>query len=422
MSRKATRAFVATTLLLVAASLPARGRETPLYGAELVFPLDVLHNHASCVVQCPNGDLLVCWYRGSGERTADDVQILGARKRVHGERWSEPFVMADVPGFPDCNPCMVVDPKRRLWLFWPTIMANEWHTALLTSKRAGEFQRAGPPVWNQERVIHLKPGPEFTRLVQESVRQDLRRLDGSLALPVEQRSRVREYLELRSRHAADRYFNRLGWMPRAHPFVLDGTRLIVPLYSDGFDFSLMAISDDWGETWTTSLPLVGNGPVQPSLVRRRDGSLVAYMRDNGGPPKRLQMSESRDRGMTWSPVQDTEVLNPGSGAEMLGLRNGHWALVYNDTERGRHSLAVSLSADEGKTWRWTRHLERDPPDERAGSYSYPSIIQASDGSLHVTYSYRAPAGKEGRDAQGRTASASIKHAHFDQAWIQAGDG
>ena len=46
-------------------------------------------------------------------------------------------------------------------------------------------------------------------------------------------------------------------MTRAHPYVLDGTRLIVPLYSDGFSFSLMAITDDWGATWKTSTPLVG---------------------------------------------------------------------------------------------------------------------------------------------------------------------
>jgi hypothetical protein len=37
-------------------------------------------------------------------------------------------------------------------------------------------------------------------------------------------------------------------MTRAHPYVLDGARLIVPLYSDGFSFSLMAITDDWGAT------------------------------------------------------------------------------------------------------------------------------------------------------------------------------
>ena len=59
-----------------------------------------------------------------------------------------------------------------------------------------------------------------------------------------------------NRSAADKLSRRLGWMIRAHPFILDGRRMIVPLYSDGFNFSLMAITDDWGQTWHTSAPLI----------------------------------------------------------------------------------------------------------------------------------------------------------------------
>ena len=51
----------------------------PEYREELVFPLNPKHNHAPGIVECPNGDLLVSWYRGSGERSADDVAVLGAR-------------------------------------------------------------------------------------------------------------------------------------------------------------------------------------------------------------------------------------------------------------------------------------------------------------------------------------------------------
>ncbi len=58
----------------------AAAEETPAYSAELVFPLHAQHNHAPGIVECPNGDLLVSWYRGSGERTADDVAVLRARK------------------------------------------------------------------------------------------------------------------------------------------------------------------------------------------------------------------------------------------------------------------------------------------------------------------------------------------------------
>ena len=175
------------------------------------------------------------------------------------------------------------------------------------------------------------------------------------------------------------------------------------------------VTDDGGETWTTSEPLVGAGNIQPTLVRRRDGAIVAYMRDNGPPPKRVHTSLSRDDGVTWSPVVDTAIPNPGTGLEAISLKDGTWAMVYNDTERGRHSLAVSLSDDEGKTWKWTRHLDRDDRGEGAGSFHYPSIIQAEDGTLHVSYSYflnHLP-----KDSPHK----SIKHAHFNVAWVKQGD-
>src|SRR5262245_51004642 len=79
---------------------------------ELIFPLQPLHAHGSCIVECPNGDLLASWYIGSGERTADDVKVMGARLKKGSNRWSEPFLMADTPDFPDCNSCMVIDPRK----------------------------------------------------------------------------------------------------------------------------------------------------------------------------------------------------------------------------------------------------------------------------------------------------------------------
>lgn len=396
--------------LAATSAAPGASGRVPEMQSELIFPLDTLHNHASCVVEAPGGDLLACWYRGSGERTADDVKVLGARWSRKSGSWSAPFEMADTPGFPDCNPCMRVDRQQRLWLFWPVILANQWHTALLMSRRAERCGTSGSPPWNREKPVLFKPGDEFARMVAASVERDLPRVE---ALPAETRERARQYFQDRKAHAADPYFRRMGWMPRTHPLLLEDGRLIVPLYSDGFDFSLMAISDDEGESWHASTPLIGDGPVQPALVRKRDGTIAAFMRDNGGPPQRIQYSESRDRGETWSPVRDLEIPNPGSGVDVVGLRNGHWALVYNDTERGRHSLAVSLSEDEGRTWPWKRHLDRSEPGPDAGSYSYPSIIQARDGAIHVTYSFVAPGGM--RAGQGRE---SIKHARFDEGWTR----
>jgi predicted neuraminidase len=401
---------------------PASESETPFLKSELIFPLEHWHNHASSIVETPEGDLLVCWFHGSGEREADDVMVLGARRRQGSDSWSQPFLMADTPGYPDTNPTMFIDPKRRLWLFWPTILANRWETALMKYKRAAHYQQDGPPQWDTSEVLHVTPGDGFKDVVQQVTNEWKRRgaASGAAATPED----VAKYGDRLVSDAGDKLKRRLGWMTRAHPYLLDGTRLIVPLYNDGFSFSLMAFTDDWGKSWNTSAPLVGAGNIQPSIVRRKDGTLVTYMRDNGPPPKRLMMSTSSDRGATWSPVVDTQFPNPGSGAEVLGLKNGHWVLIYNDLERGRYELAISLSEDEGRTWPWTRHLERDAAStdsQQVGEYHYPSIMQARDGTLHASYSYFLPIARAQRDAQGRSLRKSIKHAQFNEAWIRQGD-
>jgi predicted neuraminidase len=166
----------------------------------------------------------------------------------------------------------------------------------------------------------------------------------------------------------------------------------------------MAISDDEGVTWFASKPLLGFGAIQPAVLRRDDGTLVAYMRENGYTGH-VRVCESADEGMTWGPVGVSELVNPGSGLDGVRLKNGHWVLVHNDTAEGRNRLAVSLSKDEGRTWAASRHLE----DQPNGSYHYPCVMQSSDGMIHSVYSYFCKDGK------------SMKHASFNEEWILHGD-
>ena len=107
------------------------GLAKPFLEAELIFPLEHWHNHGSCIVETPTGEFLVCWFHGSGERTADDVEILGAKLDPSTGLWTKPFSMADTPGFPDTNCSMMIDASERLWLLWPTILDNRWESALM---------------------------------------------------------------------------------------------------------------------------------------------------------------------------------------------------------------------------------------------------------------------------------------------------
>ncbi|HIG29502.1 MAG TPA: neuraminidase (sialidase)-like protein [Verrucomicrobiales bacterium] len=380
--------------------------------SRLIFPLESWHNHGSCIVECPNGDLLVCWFHGSGERRSDDVEILGARRVRTTGKWTRPFSMADTPGFPDTNCCMIIDPQARLWLFWPTIQANLWESALMKYKISADYMSpAGPPVWKTEKVLHMKPGDDFESVVQRKTEEYLESIGVSLAGEDPRNKRVRRWAENNYRQAGDKLTRRLGWFSRAHPYILEDRRLILGLYSDGFSFASATYTDDWGQTWHMSEPIVGGGNIQPSFARRIDGTLVAFMRDNGPAPQRNQVAESKDEGQTWTIARDhPDLLDPGAGNEILKLKSGRWILIHNNTEDGRHQLAISVSDDEGRSFRLGRYLEKTEPGK--ASFHYPSIIQARDGSLHATYSYFLPGGL-GKGKEGK----SIKYAVFDEDWI-----
>ncbi len=384
-------------LVLCSSLLLAVVQDPGVYEAELIFPLRTDHNHAPGLVELPNGDLLASWYRGSGERKADDVAVYGARKRHDAKPWGQPFVMADTPGFPDGNTCMMIDDQERLWLFWPTVLANTWESCLTNYRVSSDYQSAGPPVWRQRGLVLLKPA-DF----QEEVEGRLQQWLGKLG--VELSGALQEELRVARTRLGDKLYQRLGWQPRCKPTVLASGRWLLPLYTDTFSISIMAISDDQGRTWRASRPLIGFGNIQPSVLAGRDGRLTAFMRENGATG-RIRVAYSTDDGESWSNVEQSDLPNPGSGLDAVRLSNGNWVLVYNDTARGRQSLAVSLSDDDGATWKWTRHLE----SAESGSFHYPCVIQSRAGDLHAVYSYFVAEGK------------SMKHVHFNEDWIRQGD-
>jgi len=386
--------IVALSCVFVASAVSAYAKA--VFTTENIFPQQELHCHSSSVVQCPNGDLLACWFYGTGERTADDVIVQGARLRKGASNWSKPFLMADSQDLADCNPVLFIDRNEKLWLFWISVLARRWECGMLKYRTSTDYQGDGPPKWDWQDVIVLKPGEAFAEEV-ESKLDAMNYPEGTWA------EYARPYPEQLIAASKDPYKRQTGWMPRVHPLQLNNGRILLPLYSDGFNISLIAISDDDGATWHASRPIVGSGPQQPSLIQRSDAAIVAYMRDTGDLPGRIQTSVSLDDGESWSIPVDLDIPNPDSSVEIIPLKSGKWLLVCNDTEDSRAQLTAYVSDDEGESWKWRRQIE--PSDDEGESFGYPSVIQARDGLIHLTYTYRGPKGK------------TIRHTTVNEEWL-----
>lgn len=439
--------FIVLLAILVTSCNREPQQEKPAdFFEQIIFPHQAEHVHGSTIVELPGGDLLAAWFQGSGERWADDVRIMGSRRGGGDTTWSDPFLMADVRGFPDINPTLFLDLRDRLWLMWYPVLANQWETSIPMYRISTNYRKAGPPEWQWQEVLFVKPGDPTERGIQPGdrfVEQVARQLDEYEAylhdtpigrMPGELRGRVAgEWQRYRRRmDSLSRGENmvrrgrirknetvtdaelgyplsrRIGWQTKNKAAFI-GHRMIVPLYSDGFDCTLFAITDNGGEDWQFSNPVLGGAGIQATIAVGHDGTLTAYLRDNGPPPQRMQRTHSYDSGLTWTIARDDLLPNPGAGFDMVTLRNGEWLMVFNNQEDGRWDLTVAVSDDEGKSWRWQKQIEHDTRADRPTSSHYPAVIEGKDGIIHVTYSFHRNDIKPGK---------TIKYVSFPISWVK----
>ncbi|HEX6925789.1 MAG TPA: sialidase family protein [Longimicrobiaceae bacterium] len=163
-------------------------------------------------------------------------------------------------------------------------------------------------------------------------------------------------------------------------------------------------STDGGKTWTRTPPVNDGrqiGAIQPSILFHPDGRLQAIGRTR---QDRLFTIESRDGGHTWGPMSLLDVPNPSAGTDAITLTDGRHLLAYNPTtsadgDNDRSTLSVALSED-GVHWQQVLVLENEPGKE----FSYPAVIQTSDGLVHITYTWDRK---------------RVKHVVLDPAKLQA---
>lgn len=294
--------------------------------------------HASTIVDLPDGTLLAAWFGGKDEGD-DSVEIWVSRK-PEGGVWTAPEALTDYPDIPLWNPVLYRDGDR-VWLFFKIGPSpREWIGAYRISEDRGQ-------TWGE--VFYMPAG-----LIGPVRSKPIRLDDGSILAGT---SVEAGYRGNTPRDAP--YRSWAAWVNR---------------------------STDGGETWSIHGPITvpgeNYGVIQPTLWQTENGDVKMLLRatDRIGA---ICESVSRDGGITWSPARPITLPNPNSGVDAVKLHDGRVVLIYNHTERGRSPIHLAVSHDDGETWGEPMIIE-----EGEGEYSYPAVIQAEDGNIHITYTWK----------------------------------
>ena len=326
----------------------------------LYIPTTFPQCHASTIVETRKGDLVAAYFGGLYERHPE-VCIYVSRKPKGSDKWEAPQMVADgvfTPGTPDAdfagidstsnrkacwNPVLYEMPDGELWLFFKIGKSvKDWTGWLVKSHDGGK-------TWSEKE--HLPQG---------------------FLGPVKNKP---EWVDGRLLCASSTENN--GWKIHFEIYHPDSKawKYVGPIEA--------------GQAPRTIKPseMKPIDCIQPSILRHRDGRLQVLCRTRNG---RLATSFSSDGGEHWSKVELTDVPNNQSGTDAVTLRDGRQVLIYNDfatlpgTNKGpRTPLSIAVSNDG---WHWQHLLTLE--DSPISQYSYPSIIQGSDGSLHVVYTWR----------------------------------
>jgi predicted neuraminidase len=290
--------------------------------------------HASTIVET-RGGFVAAWFGGTRERDPD-VGIWVSRH--DGSQWSTPVEVAngvqpDGKRHPCWNPVLFQPSNGPLLLFYKVGPSPDaWWGLVRTSTDEGRTWSSAIKLPDgilgpiRAKPIELSPG---TLLAGSSTEND-------------------------------------GWIVH------------MERYSGDWSAASLASAAAWQKTG--ALNAAGEfGAIQPTILVHSPSSLQILCRTR---QQVIAESWSQDGGRTWSPMKATTLPNPSAGIDTVHLTDGRFLLIYNPTATGRAKLAIAASAD-GKDWKRAVVLE-----DSAGEYSYPAMIQARDGRVHVAYTWR----------------------------------
>ncbi|MCA9177639.1 MAG: exo-alpha-sialidase [Planctomycetales bacterium] len=181
-------------------------------------------------------------------------------------------------------------------------------------------------------------------------------------------------------------------------------------YRGGDLHSFVFYSDDGFRTWhrsKNSMTAPGRGCHEPTIVERRDGSLLCLLRNTN---QRQYFSVSEDGGERWSTPRPTTLPSPESPALVKRIpKTGDLIVLWNNVASKsnwpRTPLSVALSRDEGESWSLVKDIDRREDYDAA----YPSLTFVGDEAL-IAYYTRSKKWK-------RDSEVTLRIYHVDQFYV-----
>lgn len=318
--------------------------------------------HVSSLCELGEGRLAAVWCGGSREGAGDVAVWFATRGPLDNNPWSapRPIVTRDSAAQETFryvrklgNALLIPEKGDRLSLLYVSVGVGGWSGSSLNLKQSVD----GGRTWSRSRRLGLSPFFNVSELVKNNA-QPL--TDGGWAVPIY--------------HEAFGKFPELLWL---HP----GPGRVEAV---------------------KSRPFGGRSAFQPTLVALAPQRALLLCRAAGSVPEIFIMQTS-DAGGHWTAPRPSGLPNPNSGLDAVRLSDGRLLLAFNDTATSRENLRLALSSDAGVTWRRARTLAEEPGAE----FSYPFLLQTSDGLVHVTYTWKRR---------------NIRHVTFNLAWLDAQAG
>lgn len=331
------------------------------------------------IIKAPNGDLLAfAEGRVNGGSDFGDINIVMKRSADNGKTWSNLETIIDYANLQAGNQAPVVDftdpkfPNGRIFLFYNTGNNHE------NEVRKGNGIRE---VWFVTSTDNGKTWSEATNITTQVHRPKQPAVNSEYNFQEDWRS----------------YANTPGHALQISKGKFSG-RIYVPAnhsegdpkkdFSDYFAHGFY--TDDHGKTFHLSDKVSIEGSNESTAAEISKNRILLNARNQKGD-KRFRINAISDNsGRNWvnisfdenlpDPVCEGSILNIGEvkGKQILAFSNAA------DKEK-RDNLTIRISFDEGKTWKISHTIEKNPNDEKMDFAAYSDLVKIDDSTVGILY-------------------------------------